>query len=311
MLTSQESVDGFAAVRLANDCVSLAVLPELGARILSLVDVRTGREWMWRPPGRVQLRRNAAGDSFLNSPQAGADECLPTIQPCEWQGRSLPDHGELWNACWTLDQAALARGEISTSVRAPISPFILERTITLSGPRVHIAYLLRNQGSTPERWLWALHPLLRFEPDDRLELPDEVKNLRIEVATCAGSPRGSFWNWPSPGPDRHLDALQLENDQAYVKAFAGPLRIGQARLANDRRGDAITFRWETATNPYLGLWLTRGGFQGWHHIALEPTNAPADSLADAVRENELPILAPGAACAWWVELELDAENPNH
>ena len=65
MLTSQESVDGFNAVRLANDCVSLAVLPELGARILSLVDVRTGREWMWRPPGRVQLRRNAAGDSFL------------------------------------------------------------------------------------------------------------------------------------------------------------------------------------------------------------------------------------------------------
>jgi hypothetical protein len=41
---------GFAIHVLKNEEIEIAVVPELGARIISLMNLRTGREWMWHPP---------------------------------------------------------------------------------------------------------------------------------------------------------------------------------------------------------------------------------------------------------------------
>src|SRR5438552_8292589 len=89
---------GFEVFILSNQEVELAVVPELGARIFSLTDLRTGREWLWHPTGGRKLFRNRVGDSFASSPLIGVDECVPTIALCSWQERDLPDHGEVWAA---------------------------------------------------------------------------------------------------------------------------------------------------------------------------------------------------------------------
>ena len=60
---------------------------------------------------------------IFQSPLVGADECLPTIAPCSWRGRELPDHGEVWNVPWAVDPEALENGILKTSVRLEISPF--------------------------------------------------------------------------------------------------------------------------------------------------------------------------------------------
>jgi hypothetical protein len=77
----------FAVYILNNGEVELAVVPELGAKIISLKNLRTGREWLWHPMGGLELFKNQAGDDFSTSPLVGIDECLPTIAPCSWQGR--------------------------------------------------------------------------------------------------------------------------------------------------------------------------------------------------------------------------------
>src|SRR5271168_3795782 len=96
----------FAVYTLANETVEVATVPELGAKIISLRNLKTGREWLWHPPGGLRLFRNRLGDDFSQSPLVGVDECLPTIAPCLWQGRKLPDHGELWRASWSVDDDA-------------------------------------------------------------------------------------------------------------------------------------------------------------------------------------------------------------
>src|ERR1700735_5370414 len=88
---------GFAVYMISNLHLELAVVPELGARIISLKNLRTAREWMWHPESGLKLFRNRLGDDFSQSPLVGADECLPTIAACSWQGRELPDHGEVWS----------------------------------------------------------------------------------------------------------------------------------------------------------------------------------------------------------------------
>jgi hypothetical protein len=54
--------------------------------------------------------------------------------------------------------------------------------------------------------------------------------------------------------------------------------------SNPATGDTITMCRDVSANPCFGLWFTRGGFNRWHHLTLEPTNVPADSLDDARAE---------------------------
>lgn len=122
---------GFETYWLNNGEVELAVVPDLGAKIISLKNLRTGREWMWHPSGGLKLFRNRPGGDFSQSPLVGADECLPTIAPCSRQGRELPDHGEVWSVPWEVDFGAAKNGIRKASVRLNISPFEFVRTLEL------------------------------------------------------------------------------------------------------------------------------------------------------------------------------------
>jgi galactose mutarotase-like enzyme len=295
---------GFRLVHLGNEALEVTVVPELGSRLFSLRDLRLGREWLWRRGGDRTLWRNSPGDPFPEGTFSGADECLPTIGACTWNGRELPDHGEIWSLPWSLEEKALSSRKIRTSVSLPLSPLSLTRELSLTGSTLRMEYTLLNEGTAPEAWLWAWHPLFTLEQGDRLELPDQVKRLTVETARHPDALRGTIWEWPSPAPGVQLDQLGLQDDDAYMKAFAGPLHWGEARLANDRSGTSLTLRWDAESLPFLGIWLTRGGYQGWHHVALEPTNLPAETLAEGCRLNPDPFLAPGGTQKWWMEIQL-------
>jgi len=276
---------GFEIYELRNQIVETAVVPELGAKIISLKNLRTGREWMCRPAGGLKLFRNGANDDFSRSPLAGADECLPTIAPCSWQGRALPDHGEVWNAPWSVDRNALESGVLKTSVRLKISPFELERTLELDGNEIRLGYRLVNVGSREEVFLWAIHPLLKLQAGDRLELPASTRAL-LDGAEWADA----------------IDSASPENNCA--KFFARPVAEGLAGIYNRITGDRLEFIWDAAENDTLGLWLTRGGWHGHHHFAIEPTNGGADALTAAAEQNHCGKIAASGTLDWRLRLRI-------
>lgn len=270
---------GFAVYELANPEVKIAVVPELGAKIISLKNARTGREWMWHPQGELELFHNSPGDDFSRSPLTGVDECLPTIQPCIWRGRKLPDHGEIWSAEWELDENAWQKGALKTSVRLEISPFDFERTIELDGNTIQFSYRLTNRSGAPEQFLWAMHPLLRLEEGDRLVLPTSTRAL------CDGA------NWVDS-----VDSAVPEGNCS--KLLAGPLTEGFSAIHNSKTGERFELEWSPAENNALGLWLTRGGWHGHDHFAIEPTNAGTEELSTAAGRNWCGIV-PGSGIATW------------
>lgn len=278
---------GFEVFTLGNDTVELSAVPELGAKIISLQNRRSGREWMYRPAGGLRLFCNAPGDDFAVSTLVGWDECLPTIAPCVCRGRTLPDHGEVWSVAWDLDRAAWQRGVLSTSVRLGVSPLVCQRAIELADGEIRVSYTLTSQSEQPEPYLWAMHPLLAIAEGDRLELSGEV---RTQLA-------GETW----------LDSLHLgDREPACAKRFAVHLGEGKAGVGNPRSGDRLTFAWDPAVNGVLGLWLTRGGWHGHHHLALEPTNGLPDSLAVALEQNQCGYLPPRGSRSWTVRLLLES-----
>ena len=277
---------GFAVYVLQNEGLEISLVPELGAKVISLVNLRTGREWMSNPAGGAKLFRNRQGDDFATSTLVGWDECLPTIAPCIHKGRSLPDHGEVWSLPWVIDQEAISEGTLKTSVKLVVSPFRFERCIALRGNEIQLHYKLENLGNEPETFLWAMHPLVPICPGDSLELTAESRDL-------LGTP-----SW--------LANLNLESLQpACAKTYASPLHEGRAAIKNLQSGDRMKFLWDTKLNNTLGVWLTRGGWNGHHHQALEPSNGWPDALADASARNQCGLILPHAKLNWQVAIQIE------
>jgi len=284
--TRTEVWDGFEVRFLRNTWLEIVVVPELGGKIVSLKNLRTGREWMYRPEVCAKLFRNKLGDDFANSPLVGWDECLPTITPCHWRGQDLPDHGEVWSAAGRLDEAAWAEGIIKIMFVLPVSPFEFTRTIHLQGDTLNVDYRLVNLSGEAREFLWIMHPLLALREGDRLVLSPEIRrHLQSQP-------------W--------LDSLEFSDPSAALaKVFAGPLQSGQAEIANVISGDRLILKWDATDCNMLGIWLTRGGWHGHHHLALEPANGDHDSLAVAAGEwKRCGIIAPFAEKQWSVQVQL-------
>jgi hypothetical protein len=283
------SIQGFKAHVLTSGHVQITVVPELGARIISLKDLRTGREWLWHPDGRRKLFRNDAGESFDKSPLAGIDECFPTIAPCSWQGRDLPDHGEAWAAVWTVDNDAWKRGLLRTSLSLKISPFDFERTVELRENEVRFTYELRNRGTSEECYLWAMHPLLRLQMGDELELPLSTR-MRLEGASWINDLTSSCLNG------------------TCEKVFASMLSEGWAAINNSVTGDRLQFEWDPSRNNTLGLWFNGGGWHSHQHFALEPANGEPDLLTVAAQRNRCGKVAGHGLVVWHVWIRVG--NPD-
>jgi len=282
---AKRQFQGFVVYALGNGEVELVVVPELGAKIVSLKNLRTGREWLWYPKDNLKLFRNEPRDEFSASPLVGMDECLPTILPCSWRGRSLPDHGEAWSQSWQVDENAWQNGVLTTSIRLKTSPFLFQRTIELSGNAVQFNYKLSNLSSMEEHYVWAIHPLLRLIEGDELDLPESTRALLNDTA------------W--------IDAITLAIPKTNcAKVFASPVSEGWAAIKNEIMRDRLEFAWEPKENNALGLWLTRGGWHGHHHFAIEPTNASDDSLVNATARKQCGTVAGNSFVTWRLFLKV-------
>lgn len=300
------SSGSFPAFTIASQLAELTVIPQLGAKIVSLRNRRTGHEWMWRRGPMLRLFRNKPDAPFETGPLIGADECLPTVSPCFWQDRHIPDHGELWTTPWHLDESLLAQNILHTCARCPVSPFTLQRQISLHQAEFVFDYKLTNHSSQPERFLWAFHPLLPVTADTALDL--QPAPARVQLTAVAGIPSvtiGSSYPWPSPIKEIRVDRLDLGPQPAYIKLFANLSQQPHACASVRQGSERLCLHFNTAQIPFVGIWITRAAWNGYTHLSIEPTNAGCDSL-DGVPETERTVVAPHGSIEWCFRIRLES-----
>ncbi len=282
---------------LENELLRVVVLPEQGARIASLLHRPSGREALWSPPGLRALPPPTYGMPYADHPAVGIDECLPNIWPDTHAGRDLPDHGEAWAAPW---EATTGKDRIETTVTLRQSPFRLTRRITFANETaLALDYALTNTGNAPAPCLWALHPLMTWQPGMRIILPPSVSD--VEIGSVAGvSPLREYApaRWPkTDGADLAGVQLNANGAPAATKVYVGPLIEGErwAALHDTLAGFVVGFAF---TVPMLGLWLNRGAWGGYTHVAIEPATGISEHLSTAVaRDNVLTV--PAGETAYW------------
>jgi galactose mutarotase-like enzyme len=315
---------------------ALTLLPHLGGKIAS---IRIGDQEMLQAPlaayaGRTRSMRFDAGDA------SGWDECLPSVAACVVQTEageaSIPDHGDLWRVQWReiprigSEMAAQAPDQ-SSGVRIALGgacfslPLRLERSIRLTespvGYRLRLDYRLKNTGASPTPWSWAAHPLFVAEAGDRIVLPGSISQLRLEGSggNRLGN-KGDLVSWPVAAladrnqTDRGQTDLSLAgaaNSNIGDKLFAGPLGAAEnwCALERPRAGMRIQVSFDPGAIPYLGMWICYGGWPDGPGpkqacVALEPTTAPVDSLAETGPWSR--VLAAGGSFSWSIEVEFQS-----
>lgn len=299
---------------LQNHFLRVVVHPKEGGRIASIHQNLSGTEFLLQAQGeRIRLMPGLLA-RFEDGPCAGIEECLPTVGPCdhETNGGPVPDHGDFWQIPWTVV------GDTSpTHVRLHATgfsrPLHFEKSILLRDRSLSITYTVTNQGTRPQSFLYACHPLLAVDAGDVIVLPDEVKSLRLHSSrNLRLGHDGQRIPWPRSSKGDLSQILAADSGVAEM-LYTDRLKNGYCGLFRARSGEGISLHFELSRLPYVGLWLCYGGWpeNGWpkqYALALEPTNAPYGSLKQAQKAGEVSPIAPDESIQWQIRFQMSGPD---
>ena len=311
---TESTIEGLEALIVESDDIRLTVLPQLGAKVLSLVSKPTDYEYLWRQPGRpLQLTRYGA--DFEAGDISGWDECFPTIGECvypeePWRGVVVPDHGELWSAAWDWMVEGDTLRMATDGVRFP---YRFERTFSFPEPgRLTVTYTIENRTPFSLRALWSMHPFFRVRPDTKILLP-ESSRVRVEVSKL--DRLGSFLTqkaWPVTqnrnGDDVDLSVVGPLDRDSMEKIFTDRLAEGWAALFTPSNEQYVAMTFDPTVVPYVGVAAMRGGWpetgEPSYSVILEPCTGWPDRLDIAIPRGEAMTVSGKTITKWNVIIHL-------
>lgn len=307
----QHNIEGYTAWIGETSGLSVCIIPELGSKVISLVNRVTNREWLWRS-GKA-LGNDGYGSSFAKGDESGWDEMFPSINECHypeapWKDQSIPDHGEVWALHW---QAHRSGAQLHCHTEGVKFPYSLNKVYSFTANNtLRIDYTLTNNSEAPFSFLWAAHPLLRVHEGMQLHMPTELRE--IEISYSANHRLGDFGNkqpWPLAttrgGELVDLSIIGPTGDLTAEKYyFTGTLAVGYAALSDPETGESITFRFPVEQVPYLAVWANGGGFGGHYHLAIEPATGRMDDLSHSMKHDEVTTVEGNGTYEWFLEVAI-------
>ncbi|MEX1295490.1 MAG: hypothetical protein AB1Z67_04885 [Candidatus Limnocylindrales bacterium] len=299
------------SIVMATEAVSLEVVSEVGARVVSLRDERRDREWLvqgHKPREEERLDWAEEGVVFAGGESFGWDECLPTTAPCVdplEPGTDLRDHGDQWGrgAYVRLDHGA---GAVEHSWAAARWNYRLHRRLSFADEETVLAeYLLESLADGPLPIHWAQHPVLRAEPGSYIDLP-EVAAVRCSWRNGIELTDEPAWPLATSADGTEHDLACVRTGEGWAAVLYADPREGARVVAPD--GARLDFEWDRDFAPALRVWLSYGGWppgdEPSEQIALEPCTSMHDDLAGAMADGAERTLPPGGELRWWVRLRL-------
>lgn len=270
-------------LELENDFIVLQILPEIGAKIHSILHKPKNTKWLWQHH-QNPLQILPLGSNYDDNWTGGWEELFPNDAPCVFQGHQLPDHGELWSQPWQWDLSE----ESSTSIEVHLwrqcicIPAVVEKRILLENEHseIKIKYRITNLSEETLYFLWKLHPAIAISPDHQLLLPGgKVIPVDLTFSTIIGSP-GPF-EWPividKQGRNHDLRIILPKESGHKEFVYVTDLSEGWCAIKNKRNGSEFRLCFPSKVFPYLWLFITYGGWRDHYTIVLEPcTNFPKD-----------------------------------
>ena len=250
-------------ITLQSSGLEVLVAPDLGGKTLS-VRSKSGHELLFQRSGAQPVGRSEFGDWAF-----GWDDCWPSV---EAGGPGYPDHGALWSLSARVREKSASSLTLETAPRD--RSWLYAKTWTLVDKTIAIRVSMENLSTLPLPSFWTLHALVRLEDDMRLVFP--AGDSRKTVSGNDFFPK----SFPARG-----SASKFWIPEPVERGFCG---VDYPSL-----GMAYRLEWDPRELPYLGYWVTNGGFRGERNAAWEPSDGFYDSIQTARRNGALPVLEPG------------------
>ncbi|MBC8163935.1 MAG: DUF5107 domain-containing protein [Roseiflexaceae bacterium] len=298
-LSTEWTYRGFTAIMLENELLRVVILPQLGAKIWSIIDKRRDVELLWHHP-RVAVRAAPFGAAYDDWFVGGWDELFPNDAPVEINGERYPDHGELWSLPWDWSVVEQARDEVTVALRHAgiVTATQVEKRITLRAgePLLHIDLHIHNAGPQPLDFLWKLHPALHVTPNSRIDMPAG----RVEIDPSFRARLGALesFRWPhaplANGAQIDMRRIPPFEDQACDLYYAVELEDGWCALTDTaaRAGFGLVF--DKAVFNTVWVFGAYGGWRGLYTTILEPCTGYPYRLDEAIARGTASRLDAGA-----------------
>lgn len=307
----------FPAIVLESGLMQVVIVPDLGAKIVSLFDKMHNHEWLVPPVH--PLKRTVYGADFVSQNLSGWDEMFPTINACVYPGTGdkngipLPDHGEVWSLPWKVERAGA--GKLILGVDGPILPYRLTRTMEFIAPAtLQLSYQLVNIGQDSIPYIWAAHPQFVCDQDMEIIFPPQVKEVvNVMPESWGWGVPDTRFDWPETitqgGNHLRMDRIGSPSLHKARKVFLPPeVRSDWVGLLRQPSKDWMCMEWDSSIIPYLGLWIDEGAISTETVVAPEPMTGFYDSLEVAWNKKRVSRIGPGAIQSWMLTVRFGTGN---
>lgn len=251
-----------------------------------------------------------AEDPHAFAPYAyGMDDAFPNIDEeiFTWKGRKMhyPDHGEIWRTDCRI--YGCGREWVELTAVSPVFSYHYVKRMSLEGNSLHIHYRIENRGAEELPAIWTWHGLTRYEENMEILLPEGAEQFRNVLDSPALGKEGTIY----PVKNGHYDFTKVPGaeSRSMVKYYVeSRISEGYCGFYYPVADISYILQYDGSKLPYLGVWITAGGFQGDYNCALEPTNGFYDSIGRAAENRRLPVLAAGEILEFELSVTLAEGN---
>ena len=275
-------------IRLENELVQIVVLPSLGGKIASMIYKEKGFEMASQHIGEYIIPN--VDTEYVKSDVTGIDDTFPNINKgvITINDRVLDysDHGEIWRSTFNY---RIDGTKLILTYESKEHMYRYEKIITLEGYSVVINYRIDNMIEKELPCIWTMHGLVRYEEDMQLIYPKGVnKILNVHESKELGVNLKEY-NFK----DEIYDFNKVPNRESNtsIKYYVmGEVEEGECGYLYPTQKVKCILNFEREKLPYLGFWISVGGFRGDYSCAFEPSNGFYDGMEIAVNNKKYYVL---------------------
>ncbi len=297
------------SITLENDKLKIIVIPKLGAKLVSVYNKLTDFELLFQNKEN-EYKTPELNSDFASFDAAGFDDAFPTIDSSrvQFEGKEIlyPDHGEIWSSSFDYK---IIDGYLELTYSSCILPYDYKKIICLENDTVKIKYNIINKSDSPFPCIWAMHCLVNCDEDIEISFPKNTTEiLNVHESDILGK-KNSIHSYPITktldNKDYRLDRIGSSSLNKTEKYYAnGVVTEGKCSIYYPNNSSLFTIDFDKDKLPYLGFWVTEGGFRGDYNCALEPTNGFYDDIETAKSNNKLYYLKPKEPLNFEISLQL-------
>lgn len=292
-----------SGVQLENEYLRIVVLPCLGGKLASVYDKLKNFELAAQHSDK-EYNIPHLGAKFYDYDASGMDDMFPNIVGANvtYMEKELeyPDHGEIWSSPFV---SHIEGESLHLSYESDRFHYLYKKTISLHGNKIKIDYYIENKREDPLPCIWAFHGLVRYEEDLELLFPNEVNKFENVLQ----SPElGVIGKWYSKSDSGYpFTKVPPKKSGTMVKYYVEhKLKNGFCGYRYPTQEIECLLEYDAKKLPYLGVWVTAGGYRGDYNCALEPANGYYDDIRIAGENDALYVLEKGKPLIFSMSIEV-------